>query len=159
MSWLAPIEIALQVVADPDDLVVGQRRVSHGGHFLEHALDEALDLGRIAGPMDRDAILGPRIPAGFRLGGDRIGGAELFANGIAQAALQQERRRPQRELGPDAPPSNGPLKTIDTSLFGAIPFRTVVWTTPAGGLTPRSRHVSRRLRGRQARDVGFDRAA
>ena len=60
---------------------------------------------------------------------------------------------------PVALSSNGPLNTIDTSLFGAMPFRTVVWTTPAGGLTPRSRHVSRAVGGRQAREVGFDQRA
>src|SRR5580765_5350720 len=61
----APIELALQVAADTRHLIFGQRRVSHGGHFLEHARHEALDLGRIAGPLDGDPILRPRISAGL----------------------------------------------------------------------------------------------
>ena len=55
-------------------------------------------LRRIAGPIDRDAIFRSWIPAGLRLSGNRIGGTKLFANGIAQPPLQEERRRAQREL-------------------------------------------------------------
>src|SRR4051812_32635411 len=94
----AAIELALQVPADTAHLILGQPRLSHRGDLLEHPLHEALDFRRIAGPLDADAILGSRIPAGLGVGGNRVGRTELLANRLAQARLQQHRRRLQREL-------------------------------------------------------------
>src|SRR5204863_7071999 len=79
----AALELALQVAADPPHLVLVDRRVSYGGHLLEHARHEAVDLGRVAGPLDPDAILRLRVSTGLRFRGNGVRGAELLANGVA----------------------------------------------------------------------------
>ena len=52
--------------------------------------------------------------------------------------------------------SNGPVNTIAAWLFGSMPFSTCFSTTPVGGRTPTSFHVSLRRSGRQAAEIPLD---